>query len=71
MEDTGGPAYPTQTLNSNCGVDYIEYENGMTLRDYFAGQALTTITAGYGYDRAKSAYKIADEMIKERNKWKV
>lgn len=44
---------------------------GMTLRDYFAGQAL--ITTLYGQDRSDEqrvgrAYRIADLMLKEREK---
>ena len=43
MKDTDVPAYPTQTVKSNCGMEYIEYEEGMTLRDWFAGHSNITI----------------------------
>lgn len=49
------------------------YSNGMTLRDYFAGQAIEAV--GYlAKDNltdsliASLAYKIADAMLKERAK---
>ena len=52
---------------------------GMTLRDYFAGQALFAAWHGYadGYfgecddpnaDMAAAAYQLADAMLKERSK---
>ena len=54
--------------------------NGMTLRDWFAGQALTVIIADLGQDRneslvghisywaARGAYIYADAMLAERAK---
>lgn len=33
MKETGGPAFP-------CGIDVMKADEGMTLRDWFAGQAL-------------------------------
>lgn len=44
----GGPAFPTAENVSdprNIGVNHV---NGMTLRDYFAGQALSGWMATYG-----------------------
>lgn len=51
---------------------------GMSLRDWFAGQALLAISvAVYGLDRglpippkvlAEGAYNIADDMLKERER---
>ncbi len=74
--DSGGPAFPSQTN------DFGEMiSGGMTLRDWFAGQALAGITAGLcsdvshgnrAYDRvgfshaAQDAYKLADAMIAAR-----
>ena len=60
-KETGGPAYPTYFT--------ADHAISMTLRDYFAGQALaklageesTTATVGY-------CYELADEMLKEREK---
>jgi len=40
---------------------------GMTLRDYFASRAMLRIGVNTSYeDLAKTAYKIADEMLKAR-----
>ena len=61
QKQTGGPAYPIETAEL--------LWKGMTLRDYFAGQALASQTLcepdvqwieQYG---AKNAYRIADAMI--------
>ncbi len=47
-------------------------EYGMTLRDYFAGQALPVVTALLGRDvgtadmLARDAYTIADAMLQQR-----
>lgn len=62
-------AFPTQTA-----TDWI---HGMSLRDYFAGQALRLILADTGLDTALhadvalvalGAYAVADAMMKERSK---
>lgn len=39
--DDGGPAYPT-TADTESGASYSD-NHGMSLRDWFAGQALSTI----------------------------
>ena len=66
--NTGGPAYPVPMNN---------YDHGMTLRDYFAGQAVGEVIA-YFADKhlirnepapvafARKAYEIADAMIAAR-----
>jgi hypothetical protein len=59
-------AFPSEALG----------QTGMTLRDWFAGMILSGILAGreqeYGIedheDIAEYAYKMADAMLKERNK---
>ena len=59
--DDGGPAFP-------CGADL---QPGMTLRDWFAGQALSQMpdtAAAVGREVATLAYAIADAMIAERAK---
>lgn len=55
----------------------ISWEDGMTLRDYFAGQALVGLLAGRkpdavftNEDATKSAYNMADAMIEAREKSK-
>tara|TARA_R110000803_G_scaffold43701_4_gene93033 strand:+ start:7768 stop:7998 length:231 start_codon:yes stop_codon:yes gene_type:complete len=62
--DDGGPAYPTPE------GDTAQPESGMTLRDWFAGQALVGDLPRYHNcplppDRslALAAYEIADAMI--------
>ena len=63
--NTGGPAFPCPTIS-------IGQHQGMTLRDYFAGQALASINLGIGvtddfYSRtAKHCYALADAMLKAR-----
>lgn len=47
------------------------YQSGMTLRDYFAGQALAGILARSSYkaqSAALFAYQYADAMLAEREK---
>jgi hypothetical protein len=42
---------------------------GMSLRDYFAAKAMLRVSVNTSYeDLAKTAYKIADEMMKAREK---
>ena len=45
---------------------------GMTLRDYFAAQAMQGYIAGkyplYPHEKSEEAYKIADAMLEERVK---
>jgi len=60
----GGPAFPTR---------YHEDMHGMTLRDWFAGQALAGLLAcGEAHDEhtdsvtAGAAYKMADAMLTAR-----
>jgi len=65
-KDNGGPAFPTvagQTV----------YSNGMSLRDYFAGQALRAGIISGDWDtsmkwRAECAYRIADAMLAARSR---
>ena len=55
MTKDGGRAFP----NSN-------YENGMSLRDWFAGQALADLAATDSEDVALECYQIADAMLAHR-----
>jgi len=76
----GGPAFPgTQYAN---GVQPTGFSQGMTLRDYFAGQAIAGILANpdisasatrcnvsteeFREDTAAAAYAMADAMLKAR-----
>lgn len=57
--DDGGPAFPGPTC----------FTTGMTLRDYFAGQALAGIMSRFDYFpnvASDAAYSIADAMLKQR-----
>lgn len=80
----GGPAFPTGVPyihNDEQGKDYPMWEaTGMTLRDWFAGQALASVLpvyleqnkCGCAVDHALRnvpalAYKYADAMLAERN----
>jgi len=64
----GGPAFP------NLGYNADQNYNGMTLRDWFAGQALagecarTASSEMFPQNAAVAAYKIADAMLAEREK---
>ena len=64
MSDDGGPAFPNNDQNG-CAF------SGMTLRDWFAGQALQGMLAscrpGYSYqtaeDATSEAFRYADSML--------
>ena len=65
----GGPAFPRSDSV------YNEGDEGMSLRDWFAGMAMMGINANQSMgtaltceDTAKIAYRIADVMMKERDK---
>ncbi len=72
MKDYGGMAFPTSP--SHYGSADGVY-GGMTLRDYFAGQALMSMLSPIqeiGKETpalaAELAYRFADAMIEEREK---
>jgi hypothetical protein len=77
MKD-GGPAFPRTANNYRQGDSHKYHDGnlGMSLRDYFAGQALTgwlatAVNLAAELDseaEAKKAYEIADAMLKEREK---
>jgi hypothetical protein len=46
--DDGGPAFPSVCMNDPC---HPSSEPGMTLRDWFAGQALAGLLANEGHNR--------------------
>lgn len=59
--NTGGPAFPT-------GTGVTPYNPGVTLRDYFAAQAMPLFIAqDWPYKNvATQSYEIADAMLKAR-----
>jgi len=65
---TGGPAFPTIT-RAESATTVIEKVPGMTLRDYFAGQALLGLSNYYGFGDgvAPDAYRVADAMLAARD----
>ena len=74
MKLTGGPAFPTLADNG-----HAMNQDGMTLRDWFAGKvvqglwanatALAQMPAGSEAAAIASvAYEVADAMLKERSK---
>ena len=81
MDPKDLPAFPTHTLepNPNGGEPRIIWQEGMTLRDYFAAKAMQGLCArtdGKGFDFitfhddpmrvALWAYDVADQMIAAR-----
>ena len=64
---TGGPAFPLLVPGSHC-------TDGMTLRDWFAGQALAgMLSTEIGFERrcdhqCREAYRYADAMLEARDK---
>lgn len=78
-KDGGGPAFPVIASN---GLGHVT--DGMSLRDWFAGQALATLAGPDMFTAfkkltdstgnqvknllAQAAYEIADAMLKEREK---
>ena len=85
MKDDGGPAFPAleggsaedTSLNGYYTLSF-ESASGMSLRDYFAGQAIHAAESVIVYYSDKSrnepmhiavlAYEIADALLKERAK---
>ena len=72
-KDTGGQAFPAILEDTGIGSNLYS-SGGMTLRDYFAGQALSSITKGVIEHNdseevaSKIAYNFADAMLTERSK---
>lgn len=74
----GGHAFPLTGMPDPNDRQHYYPEPGMTLRDYFAGQALAGLTTSNVNDcltgnqhpdrYAEDAYSIADSMIAERSK---
>ena len=75
-KNDGGAAYPNgAVINFHDGPitsASIETCGGMTLRDWFAGQALTLVSAmpinSDAVEIAEACYLVADAMLAERGK---
>lgn len=74
-ENTGGPAFPSAESFDRFEQAHIPADQGMTLRDYFAAKALSTLvetwadsSPKHADECAKIAYRFADAMLAERNK---
>lgn len=83
IEADGGPAFPTEkVVNLGSGASRTERSGGMSLRDYFAAQALAALlasplTTSRAHEEnppgtmptvmAHSAYMYADAMLKARS----
>lgn len=81
-KESGGWAFPTQiNRQDGFGNNYIDSEEGMELRDYFAGKALPDLIAGYSRNQGSGpyldaspdeiaywAYRYADAMLEARKK---
>lgn len=69
--DDGGPAFP-EAFWPTPQSDAPDYRPGMSLRDWFAGQALAGLLAfegtSPGNTTAHIAWAIADDMLAERAK---
>lgn len=68
MTANGGPAFPSEV---NPNPFNPQFNPGMSLRDWFAGQALAGILADETFDAvperiAATVYGIADAMLKAR-----
>lgn len=74
--DDGGPAFPCEQHETTEGTWNQTFESGMSLRDWFAGQALAGLYAaqihGLNFDHAQVfagiAYDAADAMLGARKK---
>lgn len=73
-KENGGGAFPLRFVDEHDSI-----QPGMTLRDWFAGQALTgylsseifvrSLESGFtAKDFAKEVFDLADAMLKERDK---
>ena len=80
-KNDGGSAFPIRNVLDDNGLVIDWAQSGMTLRDWFAGQALIGLMAGWESvkldsgresgkpsDLASFAFQTADAMLTERNK---
>jgi hypothetical protein len=75
--DDGGPAFPQRSYEVDASGAFCNFadSSGMSLRDFFAGQAMITLvplaekTDGTSYVEASTqAYRFADAMLAAREK---
>jgi hypothetical protein len=67
-QNDGGPAFPL-TASTGDPRDGVYCQNGMTLRDWFAGQALISAPQDGRFtteELADGCYEMADAMLKAR-----
>ena len=76
METSNIPAFPATVQDDrDCANRFASGYGGMSLRDWFAGQALAAMTVApdyskgpCNYEMAEKAYIIADRMLEVRSK---
>ena len=74
VREDGGPAFPTDGFKYS--LEHGDHQSGMSLRDWFAGQALVGLTREISGDVTvhrrngivSDAYELADAMLAERSK---
>ena len=73
-QKNGGPAFPGPPIEVTSLGSRVPHADGMSLRDWFAGQALSGLIAAPEYDGrncdeyAGWAYKHADALLAARSK---
>lgn len=76
QREDGGPAFPLFCPPDQTGGEILPIQWGMSLRDWFAGQAIIALIPKVEYgkyyqqDAVTEAYGYADAMIAERTKIK-
>lgn len=77
MKDNGGMAFPCSLIDYGSGPTAPDSYGlgGMSLRDYFAGQAIEGLLGKYSLNKpedqetiTRMAYQLSDAMLAERNK---
>lgn len=77
MPDDNPPAFPTPSITNMDGHVFAPVASGMSLRDYFAGQAMTGWLSSWPRGTADmdslekvavSSFAMADAMLAERMK---
>ena len=78
-DNTGGPAFPGPYATENGQIEVLWKQQGMTLRDWFAGKAIQPLMVtflqanndlldpgGWMDGLASDAYSMADAMLRAR-----